>query len=261
VFGPTSLGDVEIVVRSGAQPELTLMAETISTELVSGKMQLSVGSKPAVVHLAPARASGKAMYARSKLTFDLAVEGASATVPQMTADLGLVELDVTQLSARGSGRLSGSTDELSFSGDLEATADVASSHLLLGELGATLAPGSRGSIRVTELAADAHGLIGMIASATLQLRLHSGSIPLGPRAVLRFSGGAEGTVDLHTLALGAGQRWPYVDGTVRLEAGSDPVAIENLVEVPAGRAKVQARLTLDPTGHLVLSDLDMNLSA
>ncbi len=100
----------------------------------------------------------------------------------------------------------------------------------------------------------------MIASAALQLRLHSGSLPLGPRSVVRFSAGAEGTVNLDTVALSADQRWPYLEGRVRLEAASDPVSIPDLLELPAGRAQVQAKLTLDPTGNLVLSNLDMKLS-
>ena len=141
------------------------------------------------------------------------------------------------------------------------SSDLASSHLLLGNLGATLAPGSRGTIRVTEVEVDRQGLSGLIASAALELRLRSGSIPIGPRSVVRFSAGAAGTVELQRVALATGQRWPYIEGKFSVEAGSDPVAIEELFELPAGRAKVQAGLTLEPSGHLRFTNLEMNLSA
>jgi hypothetical protein len=260
-FGNAELSGVKIVFRTGADPELTLIADHLAGELEGGRIGFKVGGQPAVAELAPARARGRIAFEKGQVAFTLDVEGAQVTVPQLTADLGLVRLDVTQLVARGSGQLAGSSEEVTFSGELEAAADVASSHLMLGDLGATLAPGSRGTIRVTEVAVDRSGLSGLIASAALELRLHSGSIPIGPRSVVRFSAGAQGTVELGRVALSTGQRWPYIDGRFRVEAGSDPVAIEELLELPPGKAKVQARLTLEPSGHLMLSNLEMNLQA
>lgn len=261
LFSASTLDDVAVRFNAGADPDLAVEVGHLTSELVAGTLFFDVGDAPVRAELTPMRAAGTLAFAQGRLTFDLGLDGVGLRVPQATADLGLVRVDVTELAAVGRGRVSGATDgAVAFSGSLEAQADVASSHLLLGQLGATLAPGSRAKVGVTEIEADRGGLRALIASAELDLKLRSGSVPLGADGAVRFSEGAEGVLVLETVALTKDQRWPYVEGQVRIDARSDPVSIDELVDLSRGNGHVSARVTLDPGGHLCLSDLELDLT-
>jgi hypothetical protein len=261
VLGPTTL-DFRLSYGGARGPRFSVHASHASTSLERGDLVLSIGGVPAKVVLDPMQASGELRMVDEQVDFDVTVQGAGARIAEAKADLGLVSLDVHNLKARGDGRVFGSSDgRFAFSGLLEAKADVASSHVSLGALGATLAGGSSGTIRVTELSASPSKLEALIASADLRVRLASGSIPIGPSSVLRFSRGAEGALSLATIAVTADRRWPHLRGRIAVDAASDPVSIAGLLDIPEGQSHVEAELELDSRGHLTLSRMEMKLSA
>ena len=252
---------MDVRFKSEAQDGFTVVAERAVAQLDHGSFVLKIGDDPVRVELFPMILKGRLEW-DGRLVFDVHVGDAGLEIGAARADLGLLDLAVDGLTAQGSGRFQGlSNGRMAFSGRLEARADMTGTELALGELGATLADGSSGALHVTELVLDRGRIAGLNASADLTLALASGSIPLGPGSVVRFSQGAVGVAKFARVTLQPGATWPLVEGKVQIEAQSDPVALGDLLEIPRGRGALNTGLTLDPTGHLSLTDLEMNLSA
>ena len=145
---------------------------------------------------------------------------------------------------------------------LEVAAQVASGVVAVEQLRAQVAPRSKLELSISPVGAGPEGLDVLEGKGRLDLRFGSGSVPLGPSARVEFTDGALGTVLLDELAVQPGAKWPRVKGSGHLVAESDAVRLEPLVELPPGRASVDATFEVDEReGHLVLEGLSARLTS
>lgn len=260
-FSATSLDEAAVSYR--AQPERSVYAVHVGrgrTQLDGGVLNLEIGGAPVPITIRPAALRGGFELRPGHLGLDLAFDGADLSLEDAAVQLGPVGLRLGHLHLRGRGRLLGATDDgFSFDGQAEAEADFGGSQLDLDRLVAELGEGSRGEVRLVRLTVDRNGPSELVASGRLALRLSRGVVPLGKSALLGFLPGAQGTLSLTTVKWLRLRRFPELAGGVTLEAESEPLLLDGAVEIPGGRAAIEADLTCDASGLFVLKDLVLAL--
>lgn len=260
-LGPADVesAKVELLRKDGQLPfrvELGRVRGALEHALVLAR----VGAELVPVEVGSAEVEGSASLSERHLEANLDVSGVEVEVPGVHLDLGIAALDVRDVRARAEGRVKAGTDYgFAFSGHLEASALVTGGSASLGSLEAHLAEESRATLVLREIAAGPEGLDVLVGSGEVRLQLASGSLPLGPEARVSFSRGARGTLTLAEIERQPGRRWPLLRGGLHVEAESDPVDIASMVRLPSGRAALDAALSLDEGGRLLLQGLDMRL--
>lgn len=254
-------GDLTLRVAPEAGLELAARARHVCGDIAGGQLVFEVGGQRTAVHLSRTRAEGVVEVTGKRVALDLDVASDELRVNTMTADLGVVQLAATDVSAGGRGRFVGATDQgFRFAGELEASAEVGGTTLTVDELTASLDTGSRAVLRVADFALTPLGLNELHASGGVHLRLHAGRLPLGRAAAIDFRHGAEGEARLREIRFDADDRFPTIVSSLRLDASSDPLTIGTTVELPPGDACVVADVNLAPDGTLSVEQLTVTLS-
>ncbi len=261
-LGPSSLGRSTLELsRAAGGLRFHVRAGDLHGALERSVVVARIGGRPTTVELSPTVLLGHLSVSESHVEAELGIDGAAAACRDLALDLGIADAAASLVSAKASGQLKAGTDfGVAFTGELLLHVDVESGSARLGELQARLAAGSDADLRITQIAASEEGLDALVAEGDLRLRFHSGQLPLGPKAAVRFSSGAQGRLSLTSVELRPGQRWPTLRGRGHVEAGSDPaVLFGELVELPRGSAAVHGGFSLDENGHLTLEGLSMAL--
>jgi hypothetical protein len=237
--------------------------EELVGEVDSAVVVAHIGETSAQLKVGPFKVEGAAKLSEQHVDIDVNVAGAELQVDWLDLDLDVLDLALAPVTATADGHLKAGTDYgFSFSGALDVVAEVASGVVAVEQLRAQVAPRSKLELSVAAVGAGPEGLDVLEAKGRLDLRFGSGSVPLGPSARVSFSDGALGTVLLDEVAFSPGAKWPRVKGSGHLVAESDTVRLEPLVELPPGRASVDATFEInEEEGHLVLEGLSMRLAS
>jgi hypothetical protein len=249
--------------RRQGKERFRLSARRLAGRLLGGRVVLRIGDEAQPIELGPMRFDGGLTLSEKYFDLDGHLEGARLSTERLVLELGLARLDVAELAASASGRVKVSTDYgYSFTGTLHAEGAVRSGQVALGPIGGGLADGTRASLDITDIHGSGDGLDAFIASGTVDFALTSGAIPLGPSATVSFSRGGRGQLQLHEVELTPGARWPRIQASGHIVAQADPTVVEEIFEIPAGTAHVQAQsATLSEHGKLVLESLRTWLSS
>ncbi len=239
-----------------------VVAKRVAASVNRGEVMMRIGSAITPVRSGPALVSGTASAGNDHFSIDLEVDGADLEVEKVALALGIAHMDLARVTANATGRVKAGTDfGYTFSGTLAVQGSVDDGHVDMGPIQATLVDGSQGELEITQVAASPDGLDALVACGRLDVRLASGSLPIGSIAALNFSRGAVGRVQLDDIRINAGERWPQVRGKGNLMARADPVAVKDVVSLPSGNGHVDlGAFELDRTGLLTLGALRMWVS-
>lgn len=239
-----------------------VVAKRVAASVGRGEIMMRIGSAITPVRSGPALVSGTASAGNDHFSVDLEVDGVDLEVDKVALALGIAHMDLARVTANATGRVKAGTDfGYTFSGTLAVQGSVDDGHVEVGPIQATLVDGSQGELEITQVAASPDGLDALVARGRLDVRLASGSLPLGSLAHLNFSRGAVGRIQLDDIRINAGERWPHVRGKGNLMARADPVAVKDVVSLPGGNGHVDlGAFELDREGQLTLGALRMWVS-
>ncbi|MFZ9888397.1 MAG: hypothetical protein ACO3JL_12920, partial [Myxococcota bacterium] len=247
--GPVTLGksSVSLLRQRG---DLRFLVETDCFEgaLVHASLAARVGKDNASVEVHPTTVRGRLRLTEVLREGDLEFTGARLQTGEVRVPLGLAQLDVCEAHAEATGRVRFGTDfGVAFTGSLALEATLGICSLQLGSLNGRLAPGGRGALRISQLAASVDGLEALQGEGELDLLLETGQVPLGSGMQVRFSSGATGRLILERVEQHPGERWPWVHARGFVEAMSDPTWWgDGLLGLPAGLGRVEGAISIDP---------------
>ena len=238
-------------------------APNVRASVANADIMMRIGTDLTPVRAGRAQVSGSARAGLDHFLVDLQVDGVDLEVDRVALELGIARLDLAKVKANATGRVKAGTDfGYTFSGTLAVDGAVDDGHIDAGPLQARLVDGSDGSLEIREIAASPDGLEALVARGRLDIRLASGTLPLGNVAALQFSRGGVGRIDLDDIRIQAGEAWPHIRGRANLIARADPVAFQGLVELPSGHGHVDlGGFALERDGRLCLSALRMWVSS
>ncbi|RMH42965.1 MAG: hypothetical protein D6689_06465 [Deltaproteobacteria bacterium] len=242
-LGETTAENLRIALcrRSGAA-QFAVDAARIDSRIAGGVVMTRVGRKTYPVRVADMEIAGRARVSDRAFDLDVEVRGARIDAESVAVPLGVARIDVRALDASGSGRFcANSRGDYAFDGSLAVNADLAGGRIVSGPFSGRLPDeGTRVSLAVARIAGGARGVTEFDASGTADVRLASGSVPVGNGHRLQFSRGAAGTLALHAIRLQSGDAWPRIDAGLHLTAAADAVIVGGAVDLPSGVGIIDA---------------------
>jgi hypothetical protein len=250
--------DVEVTITTrGGEAHFQLATTRLQARVSGGVLMVWIGGQVRPVEIAEMDVSGTVVLGDERgLYVDVEVRGALMKLGALDLPFGIADLSLAGMEISGSGRLKAGRDTgYLFSGSMGINADLSDGVFDAGPVRAHLLEGTHINLAIRR-AGGRERLHELDASGTVELKLASGSLPVGRSSRLNFSRGGTGTLAIHSLVLESGSTWPRVEAGARLHAETEAGQLDELVELPAGLVGVEIpQIRLAQDGNLSLHEL------
>lgn len=239
--------------RAAGALSVTLRVPHLEATLPEGHLTVHLNGRPSVVRLGPVHVHGSLTVEDGQVSADLTVVDGKAVATDVTLDLGVARVAISELAADLKGRLVLSAGgAFRMEGALALDARVSDGQLGLGAVHAALGQGTALHLDVGWVEA-ARGQWSLGGSGALRVELGGGAVRLWEGTTLAFSRGGTGTLGLRTVRLSSEERWPRLEGGLEVSATADATALGAGMTLPPGTARARVedmRLGGDGVLHL-----------